>query len=89
MNRFLKEEFLPSYNSRYEREGESEYRELPKGIDLDRIFSIKKWRRVKKGNTISYDGEVYQVLGGGGIRGYDSRVVEISEGLDGGSEGIL
>jgi len=82
-NKFLKEEFLPWYNRNYTWEVDNMYKEVSKGLDLDLIFSLKHLRKVKKDNTISYRGEIYQLLPMNGVRSFDRRLVEVCEGLDG------
>jgi hypothetical protein len=57
-NKFLEEEFWPWYNSRYGREAESVYRELPEGINLDLIFTVRERRKVNKDNTIRFKGRI-------------------------------
>jgi len=62
-NKFLEEEFLPYYNTRFAHiEGvESLYKELPKGLNLDTIFCKKYPRQVNPDNTIKFEGEIIQI----------------------------
>ncbi|WP_369018257.1 hypothetical protein QBE54_11090 [Thermatribacter velox] len=82
-NRFLEEEFLPWCNQRYTLSVESVYREIPKGVDLSLIFSIKQRRKVRKDNTISYEGRIYQLLPACSFRSYAGSWIEVREILKG------
>jgi len=62
-NKFLTEEFLPYYNSKFSHtQGiESLYRELPKSINLDLVF-CKKYHSVVNGdNTVKFAKEIIQI----------------------------
>ena len=83
-NRFLQEEFLPWYNSRYTLSVESAYRELSKDKDLDLIFTIRHPRKVNNDNTIRFKGKVYQLLPLKGIKSFSGKWVEVCEYEDGG-----
>lgn len=61
-NRFLQDKFLPWYNAKYTHEAESAYMPLPKGKDLDLIFCIKDYRKVRNDNTVSFNGQTIQIL---------------------------
>ncbi len=76
-NEFLEEEFWPWYNSRYGREAESVYRELPEGINLDLIFTVRERRKVNKDNTIRFKGEDYQLLPTNGFNRFAGKWVEV------------
>jgi hypothetical protein len=76
-NKFLEEEFWPWYNSRYGREAESVYRELPEGINLDLIFTVRERRKVNKDNTIRFKGEDYQLLPTNGFSRFAGKWVEV------------
>jgi len=82
-NRFLEEEFLPWYNSRYTLSVESTYRELTKDKDLELIFTIRHPRKVNRDNTIRFKGKVYQLLPLNGIRSFSGKWVEVCEYEDG------
>ena len=82
-NRFLEEEFLPWYNRRYTLEVESAYRALAEGIDLRLVFSIRHPRRVKNDNTISYNGNIYQLMPTEGVRLFAGKWVEVCIPLEG------
>jgi hypothetical protein len=87
-NRFLKERFLPWHNERYTYKVESVYRGIPKGADLDIVFSVRHQRKVNKDNTISFDGEIYQLMPSNGIRSFAGRIVEVLVLMDGRREVI-
>jgi hypothetical protein len=61
-NKFLIERFLPWYNAKYTHTAESAYMPLPEEKDLDLIFCIKSQRTVKNDCTISFHGQVIQIL---------------------------
>lgn len=60
-NKFLQDNFLPWYNSRYTHQAESAYMPVPKEKNLDLIFSIKKERTVNNDNTIQVYGQLIQI----------------------------
>jgi len=60
-NKFLIEKFLPWYNGKYTHPAENVYRILPKDINLDLIFCIKKERKVNNDNTISFNNQIIQI----------------------------
>lgn len=74
---------LPWCNQHYTLPVESVYREIPKGVDLSLVFSIKQQRKVRKNNTISYEGRIYQLLSAHSFRNYAGRWVEVCETLEG------
>ena len=85
-NRYLHTVFLPKYNKKFTRRPkveESAYRMIAKGMDLDRVFSIKEERRVQGDNTISYKGKLYQILPTETRFGFAKAKVEIQKHLDG------
>lgn len=61
-NKFLREKFLPWYNSRYTHQAESAYTPIPKDVNLDYIFCIKKERFVNNDNTVQIYGHSIQIL---------------------------
>ena len=61
-NRYLQNEFLPWYNSRYTHQAENAYMNLPKDKNLDHIFCIKKERTVNCDNTVQIYGQTIQIL---------------------------
>jgi len=61
-NKFLQDEFLPWYNTKYTHKAESAYMPLAKDKNLDLIFSIKKERIVNNDNTVQIYGQTIQIL---------------------------
>ena len=85
-NEYLHSVFLSKYNKKFTREPKVEeiaYREIPEGMDLDRIFCIKEGRRVQGDNTISYQGKKYQILPTATRFGFAKAKVEVQRRLDG------
>lgn len=84
-NRFLHEEFLPEYNRRFTvrtaKRG-SAYRRLPRRINLNAIFCIRKERTVQRDNTICYNGRVFQILPENGRLSYTRANVMLQEWID-------
>ena len=63
-NRFL-QEYLPGYNRRFSVKAKKEdnfHREIPKGLNLDRILCIRTERTLRNDYTIFHDGKLYQIL---------------------------
>lgn len=85
-NKFLREEYLPWCNERYTLETESVYMPLPKGKDLDLVFSIKHPRKVNKDNTIRFSGRTYQLLPMNGTRSFAGKWIEVCQLMDGRTE---
>jgi transposase len=80
------EAFLPKYNARFgvpARQPGSAYREVPKGLDIDRVLCFKYWRKVGADNTVQFDGRVLQLLPGRDRMSYAHAKVELQERLDG------
>ena len=76
-NRFLLEKFLPWYNTHYTHQATSVYRGLPRAINLDLIFCIKKIRRVNNDNTIRVYGQILQIPRQRRALGYMRKQVEV------------
>ncbi|MBU0929791.1 MAG: ISNCY family transposase [Nanoarchaeota archaeon] len=60
-NEFLRNDFLPWYNKNYTHKAKSIYKALPENIDLNKIFTIREWRKVNKDNTITFNNEIIQL----------------------------
>lgn len=61
-NKFLISKFLPWHTQRFSiKNVESAYRSLPKDINLDTIFCVKKTRSVKNDNTLQIHGHTIQI----------------------------
>ena len=85
-NNYLWEEFIPKWNRRFghaPREEGSCYRPLPAGIRLDDILCLKYQRRVYPDNTISHDGQKYQILPDCYRANYSRARVEFRKHLNG------
>jgi transposase len=84
-NRYLWEKFIPRHNrmfSRTAKEPGSAYRPLPKGLSLKDIFCLKAERVVAGDNTISYNGETFQILPNEYRSSYYKAKVDVHEYLD-------
>jgi len=85
-NNYLWEEFIPKWNRRFghsARQEGSAHRPVPVGIRLDDILCLKHQRRVYKDNTISYNGQKYQILPDPYRANYSRARVEVREHLNG------
>ncbi len=63
-NKFL-QEYLPEYNRRFSVKPQKEdnfHREIPRGLNLDRILCIKTERTLRNDFTISHNGKLYQIM---------------------------
>ena len=62
-NHFLKNEFIPWYNNKYNKNKKAEtvYKIIPKGTDFKMIFALKEIRTVNKDNTISFYNQIIQL----------------------------
>lgn len=79
-NNFL-ESYLPKYYKRFgviAREKANLHREVPKGLDLDRILCIKESRVLRNDWTVSYEAKLYQILDS-----VKAKKVSIEERCDG------
>jgi transposase InsO family protein len=64
-NHYLHTKFLPKFNKRFSippKDPETAWRVLPKGLNLDSVFSIKEKITVRADNTISYKNQIFQIL---------------------------
>lgn len=62
-NKFLKS-YLPLYNKKFAvkpKDKEDIHRDIPKGINLDRILCIKTERTLRNDFTIAHSGKLYQI----------------------------
>jgi transposase len=85
-NNYLWEEFIPKWNRRFGRSPREEgscYRPLPAGMRLDDILCLKYERRVYQDNTISHDGQKYQILPDRYRANYSRARVEFRKHLNG------
>ena len=64
-NKFLDSYYLPRHNRKFAIPAKGKtnlHRPIPKGLDLDRIFSIKGKAAVRNDFTIRYEKKLYQIL---------------------------
>jgi len=69
-NKFLRG-YLPKHNKRFGVEAAVKgnmHREVPKGLDLERILCKKTGRTVRNDNTVAYDKKLYQIEEYAGIK---------------------
>jgi hypothetical protein len=77
---------MPKWNRRFghsARQEGSAHRPVPAGIRMDDILCLKCQRRVYKDNTISYNGQKYQILPDPYRANYSRARVEVREHLNG------
>ena len=80
-NRFLDDGYWDKFNDRFgvvAKSGANLHRRLEKGVNLDRIFCIKKRHTLRNDFTVIHETNIYQV--------YDrvsAKSVEVEESLDG------
>lgn len=82
-NRLLRS-YLPAYAKRYgvkAADEENLHREIPKDLDLKRIFSLKTERALRNDHTVQHEKKLYQVLDQ-----TNAKVVTVLEGLSGSLE---
>ena len=65
------------------KKAESAYRELPKDVNLDHVFTIREYRKLGHGNTLSYNGKVYTFAKPCDFRFETRTTVEVRETLSG------
>lgn len=85
-NHYLKEEFIPKWNRRFGRKAKEDgqaYREIPEEIKLEDVLCLKEKRKVYPDNTVSYKGNIYQILADEYRASYAKAEVIIYEHLDG------
>jgi len=85
-NEYLHSVFLPKYNQKFTRKPRLEevaYRPIPEGMDLDRIFCLKKMRQVHGDHTVSYKGRKYLILPTKTRFSFAKAQVEVHKRLDG------
>lgn len=64
-NLFLNEDFIPKQWGQFTVEPASaleDWRPLPEGLNLSKVFSIQKHRKVNPGETISLDAHAFRVI---------------------------
>ena len=79
-NKFLKS-YLSSHNKRFAvkpKEKNDLHREIPKGLNLDKILCIRTERTLRNDSTIAHDGKLYQIQ-----EALKSKKVLVEERVDG------
>ena len=66
---------MPKYNKN--KQAESVYKPLPKGIDLNAIFTLRETRHVNKDNTISFYNQIIQLQPVEKYGSLRQRIVEV------------
>lgn len=81
-NRFLKEEFIPSYNLQFSMPAEEETSAYRKNVfgNLDLIFCRKIQRKIMSGNVFSWENVTWVI---DEIKSYSGREININTHLDG------
>ena len=80
-NKFLHSYYIPKHNRKFAIPAKNKtdlHRPIPKGLDLDRIFSIKEEATVRNDFTVRYNKKLYQILENPG-----TKKVAIEERLNG------
>ena len=80
-NKFLHSLYIPKHNRKFAIPAKNKtdlHRPIPKGLNLDRIFSIKEKATVRNDFTIRYNKKLYQILENPG-----TKKVAIEERLNG------
>jgi transposase len=84
-NHYLHNKFLPRFNKKFSnppKDPETAWRVLPKGLNLDSVFSIKEQRTVRADNTISYKNRIFQILPNKYRISFAKAKVEVEKRLD-------
>ena len=85
-NRYLHDAFIPKFNKRFYREPkdpEVAWRVIPRGINLESVFSIKEQRTVIADNTISWRSRIFQILPDKHRVSFAKAKVEVEKRSDG------
>jgi transposase len=78
--------FLPQFERRFAMaaaEAVSDFRPLPRRLDLARCLSFRYQRVVAPDHTVSWAGEIFQLPPASGPLGFAGKLVELSHQLDG------
>ena len=64
-NRYLQKTFIPDYWQKQievlPKSGDSEFTPVPKSVDLDAVFVVKDYRRIRVDHTFSYGNKFYLI----------------------------
>jgi len=85
-NRYLNRSFIPAYAKRFgiaPREPEPAWRPVPQGLDLFDVLCVKDTRVVTNDNTISYEGQIYQLQPAHSRQHFVKARVEVRQRPDG------
>ena len=85
-NRFLQEKFLPAFNRRFVRKAAKPgdlHRRVPRGLDLDRVLSIRETRVVQNDWTLRFENRWFQLAETHQKLALAGREVTVSRRLDG------
>jgi hypothetical protein len=88
-NRFLREKFLPAFNRRFVRKAAKPgdlHRRVPRGLDLDRVLSIRERRVVQNDWTLRFENRWFQLAEKHQKLALAGRSVTVCRRLDGGLE---
>jgi transposase len=79
-NRYL-DTYLPAHNRRFAvqaRESDNLHRDIPKGLNLDKVLCVRTVRTLKNDFTIAHHGKLYQI-----DKAVKSKEVMVQERVDG------
>lgn len=85
-NEYIRDVFLPSFNAQFSVEAADAnkvWRKAPRGLDLDRILSLRYDRPVANDNAIRFDGMIIDIPPGPNGRSYSGVKAELRQLLDG------
>ena len=85
-NRFLREKFLPAFNRRFVRKAAKPgdlHRRMPRGLDLDRVLSIRETRVVQNDWTLRFENRWFQLAESHQKLALAGREVTVCQRLDG------
>jgi hypothetical protein len=88
-NRFLQEKFLPAFNHRFVKEAAKPgdlHRRVPRGLDLNRVLSIRETRVVQNDWTLRFENRWFQLGARHQKLALAGREVTVCRRLDGGLE---
>lgn len=85
-NSFLKEEFLPAYNDKYNvvpKNKKDIHKDIPKGLLLDEVLCIEDYRQVQNDWTIQRKNRLFQLTKRSEAMGLVKQRIIVREKLDG------
>ena len=77
---------IQKHNDRFAikpKQAESAYRSLPEGMNLDHVFTVRDYKRLGPGQTISYGGKVYIFANNTAFSFSVKQVVEVRKTMQG------